>query len=137
MEIIDVGLLNSITVKALESPRLRMNHNFHENPDSKSQRLLNAMEPGTVLPIHRHQNTPETYIVLRGSLKLLFYSENKELISSTEINPKNGVFGVDISAGQWHTIEVLEPGTVIFEVKDGPYTPITEKDILEVGLLVD
>ena len=133
MEIIDEGLLNSITVKALESSRLRMNHNFHEHPDSKSQRLLNAMEPGTVLPIHRHQNTPETYIVLRGSLKLLLYSENKELISSTEINPKNGVFGVDISAGQWHTIEVLEPGTVIFEVKDGPYTPLTEEDILVIG----
>ena len=133
MKIINSELLDEMSDRAIKSPRLRMNHNFHDNPDSKSQRLLNAMELGTVLPIHRHQNTPETYIVLRGSLKLLFYSENKELISSTEINPKNGVFGVDISAGQWHTIEVLEPETVIFEVKDGPYTPLKEEDILVIG----
>ena len=133
MKIINSELLDEMSDRAIKSPRLRMNHNFHDNPDSKSQRLLNAMELGTVLPIHRHQNTPETYIVLRGSLKLLLYSENKELISTTEINPKNDVFGVDISAGQWHTIEVLEPGTVIFEVKDGPYTPLTEEDILVIG----
>jgi cupin fold WbuC family metalloprotein len=133
MEIIDKELLNSITIQAIESPRLRMNYNFHEGPDSKSQRLLNAMEPGTALPIHRHVNTPETYIVLRGSLNLLLYSENKELISSTEVNPTKGVFGANISAGQWHTIEVIESGTVIFEVKDGPYKPLTEEDILVVG----
>ena len=133
MKIINSELLDEMSDRAIKSPRHRMNHNFHESYDSKSQRLLNAMEPGTVLPIHRHQNTPETYIVLRGSLKLLLYSENKELISSTEINPKNGIFGVDITAGQWHTIELLEPGTVIFEVKDGPYTPLTEEDILEIG----
>ena len=132
MKIINSELLDEMSDRAIKNPRLRMNHNFHESYDSKSQRLLNAMEPGTVLPIHRHQ-TPETYIVLRGSLKLLLYSENKELISTTEINPKCGVFGVDIPTGQWHTIEVIETGTVIFEVKDGPYTPITEKDILEVG----
>ena len=64
---------------------------------------------------------------------MLFYSNDKKLISASEINPKEGVFGVDIPAGQWHTIEVLETGTVIFEVKDGPYQPITEKDILLVG----
>jgi len=133
MKIINEELLSSITVKALESPRLRMNYNFHEYPDSKAQRLLNALEPGTVLPVHRHEFTAETYVVLRGSLKVLFYSNDKKLISASEINPKEGIFGVDIPAGQWHTIEVLETGTVIFEVKDGPYQPITEKDILLVG----
>ena len=107
MEIINQELLNQTTQGAKESPRLRMNHNFHKSLDSKAQRLLNALEPGTVLPIHRHQHTSETYILIRGSLKLLLYSENRELISVTEINPKNGVYGVDIPAGQWHTIEVL------------------------------
>jgi cupin fold WbuC family metalloprotein len=130
MEIINQELLNQTTQGAKESPRLRMNHNFHKSLDSKAQRLLNALEPGTVLPIHRHQHTSETYILIRGSLKLLLYSENRELISVTEINPKNGVYGVDIPAGQWHTIEVLESGTVIFEVKEGPYKPISAEDTL-------
>ncbi|MDD4969998.1 MAG: WbuC family cupin fold metalloprotein [Paludibacter sp.] len=133
MEIIDEELLDSITIQAIESPRLRMNYNFHESSDSKSQRLLNAMEPGTALPIHRHLNTPETYIVLRGSLNVLLYSENKEIVSCTEVNPKKSVFGANIPAGQWHTIEVIEPGTVIFEVKDGPYRSLTDDDILVIG----
>lgn len=130
MEIIDQELLNSISKQAEESPRLRMNNNFHPSNDSKAQRLLNALEPGTVLPIHRHQHTSETYILLRGRLNVLLYSENHELLSCTEINPNKGVYGIDIPAGEWHTIEVLETGTVIFEVKEGPYKPLTEEDIL-------
>ena len=130
MKIIDAYLLDLISEQAKTSPRLRMNYNFHETLDAKTQRLLNAMEPGTKLPIHRHQTTPETYIVLKGSLKVLLYSDNHELISTIEVDPKKGVFGVNLPAGQWHTIEVLETGTVIFEVKDGPYQPISDKDIL-------
>jgi len=107
-----------------------MNYNFHKSLESKTQRLLNSLEPGTLLPIHKHHNTSETYILLRGSLNLLIYSENHELITTTEINPQKGVFGVDIPPDQWHTIEVLESGTVIFEVKEGPYVPISEEDIL-------
>jgi len=132
MEIINLELLNSITKKAQESPRLRMNYNYHKSPNSKAQRLLNALEPGTELPIHRHQYTSETYILLKGRLKVLFYAENHELISSSELDPAKGVYGVDIPAGQWHTVEVLETGTVIFEVKDGPYMPIAEDDMFEV-----
>ncbi len=130
MEIIDQELLNSISEKAEVSPRLRMNHNFHSNFDSKAQCLLNALEPGTVLPVHRHQHTAETYILLRGSIKVFVYSENHELLNCTELNPKNGVYGVNISAGEWHTIEVLETGTIIFEVKEGPYKPLTVEDVL-------
>src|ERR1035437_3423855 len=130
MEIINLELLNLITTKAKESPRLRMNYNFHKSPESKAQILLNAMEPGTMLPIHRHKNTSETNILLKGSLKVLFYSENHELLSSAELNPANGAYGVAIPAGQWHTVEVLETGTVIFEVKEGPYTPISWEDKL-------
>jgi len=130
MKIINSQLLDELSDKALENSRLRLNYNFHYSHDSKAQRLLNAIEPGTMLPIHRHQNTSENYIVLRGSLKLHLYSENKELISMTEINPKKGVYGVDIQAGEWHTIEALEKGTVIFEVKEGPYKPLSEEDTL-------
>ena len=130
MKIIDSQLLAAVTEQAKNSPRLRMNHNFHQSMDSKSQRLLNALEMGTELPIHRHQHTAETYILLQGSIKVLFYNEKKELIDSTVLNPLEGKFGVDIPASQFHTIEILENGSVIFEVKDGPYTPLEEKDIL-------
>lgn len=130
MKIIDSQLLASVTEQAKNSPRLRMNHNFHESMDSKSQRLLNALEMGTELPIHRHQHTAETYILLQGSIKVLFYDEKKEFIDSTILNLSEGKFGIDIPAGQFHTIEILENGSVIFEVKDGPYTPLEENDIL-------
>ena len=131
MKIIDKDLLNLVTAKAVESPRLRMNYNFHTTMDAKAQKLLNALEPGTELPIHRHIHTSETYILLRGKIRVLFYNEAKELLDSIELNPTEGKFGVDIPAGQWHTLEVLESGSVIFEVKDGPYTPLTAEDILK------
>lgn len=128
--LIDEKLLNSVTEKALTSPRLRMNHNFHEKLDAPAQRLLNALEPGTVLPVHRHQHTDETYIVLRGFITVIFYNENNLPVEEFEVSPQKGVYGIHIPAGQWHTLEVKEPGTVIFEVKDGPYTPLREEDIL-------
>ncbi len=130
MDIIDLDLLDSVTARANLSPRLRMNHNFHTSLDAKAQRLLNALEPGTELPIHRHLHTAETYILLRGSIKVLFYNDACELIDSVLLNPLEGKFGVNIPVGQWHTLEVLEHGTVIFEVKDGPYMPIGVEDIM-------
>lgn len=129
--IIDKDLLDSVSEKAVDSPRLRMNYNFHEAMDAKAQKLLNALEPGTELPIHRHLHTTETYILLRGKIRVLFYNESKELVESIELNPLDYKYGVDIPAGQWHTLEVLESGTVIFEVKDGPYTPLTAEDIMQ------
>ena len=129
--LIDNNLLDLVTEQAKESERLRMNYNLHDNLDAKAQRLLNALEPGTILPIHRHTHTAETYIVLRGSIKVLFYDDNKNLVNQYLVNPEEGVYGVHIPSGQWHTLEVMETGTVIFEVKDGPYAPLGEEDILE------
>lgn len=131
MKLIDNNLLVSVTSEAQKSPRLRMNYNFHASPESKSQRLLNALEPGTVLPIHRHRHTAETYIVLTGSIRVNFYNADHHKIESIVLDPLVGVFGLDIPAGQFHTLEVLVPGTVIFEVKDGPYTPLSPEDMLE------
>jgi cupin fold WbuC family metalloprotein len=107
-----------------------MNYNLHDNLDAKVQRLLNALEPGTFLPIHRHRHTAETYIVLRGSINVIFYVDNKTIIEQHLLTPSQGVYGIHILAGQWHTLEVMESGTVIFEVKDGPYTPLKEEEIL-------
>ena len=125
-------LLEEITEQARQTPRLRMNYNLHDSLDAKAQRLFNAMEPGTVLPVHRHRNTSETYILIRGAIRVLLYDDNKTLINSYEISDKNDNFGFHIPKGQWHTLEVLESGTVIFEVKEGPYAPLSDEDILVI-----
>ena len=131
MALINEELLDRVTGEAKRSPRLRMNYNFHETLEAKAQRLLNALEPGTVLPVHRHCQTAETYLVLRGVIKVLFYDDRKRLLETFLLDPREGNYGVHIPKGQWHTLEVLESGTVIFEVKDGPYQPIGKDDILE------
>jgi len=130
MKIIDSELLDSVSSQSVVNPRLRMNHNLHDRLDAKVQRMLNALEPGTVLPIHRHLHTPETYILLRGSLCVKLYNESKELIDSEILSHNEGKYGVDIPAGQFHTLEVLESGTVIFEVKEGPFKALQSEDIL-------
>ena len=131
MEIIDKNLLDSVSAAAKSSERLRMNHNFHETLEAPCQRMLNALEPGTFVPIHRHRHTAETYILLRGKLKIFFYNEEKVIVEEEVLDQSHGCFGVHIPAGIWHSMEVLESGTIIFETKDGPYTLITEQDILK------
>ena len=131
MKIIDKSLLDTVTSGAKESNRLRMNYNFHDSLDAPCQRLLNALEPETIVPIHRHQHTSETYILLRGKLRMMFYNDDKEIIEETILSPESANYGIHIPAGVWHAMEVLASGTVIFETKDGPYMPIQECDILK------
>jgi len=128
---LDTQLLDNLSEEAKQSPRLRMNFNLHDSLDAKAQRLFNALEPGTDLPIHRHHHTAETYLLVRGKLRVMFYDDARNEISSTILDTQTGNYGVQIPAHQWHTLEVLESGTVIFEVKDGPYTPLAEGDILK------
>ncbi|MEG1539081.1 MAG: WbuC family cupin fold metalloprotein [Muribaculaceae bacterium] len=128
--IIDNNLLDEVSEKARKSERLRMNFNLHDSLEAKAQRLLNALEPGTILPIHRHTYTSETYILLRGKIRVIFYNEIGGEQESFTLDPTTGKYGVQISKGQWHTLEVLEAGSVIFEVKDGPYTPLSPEDIM-------
>lgn len=130
MDLIDDFLLNNVSSQAQTSERLRMNYNFHDSLEAKAQRLLNALEPGTLLPIHRHTMTAETYLLLRGKIRVMYYNDNKEQIAESTLDPLKGVYGVHIPKGQWHTLEVLESGSVIFEVKDGPYSPIKPEDVL-------
>ena len=131
MKIIDKSLLDTVTAGAKESNRLRMNYNFHDSLDAPCQRLLNALEPETIVPIHRHQHTSETYILLRGKLRMMFYNDQKEIIEETILSSESTNYGIHIPAGVWHAMEVLASGTVIFETKDGPYMPIQECDILK------
>lgn len=128
--ILDDKLLDGVTEKAKQSERLRMNYNLHESLDAKAQRLFNALEPGTQLPIHRHRDTAETYILVRGRMNVIFYNEDGTIAGISEIDPKKGVYGAHIEKGQWHTLEVLESGTVLFEVKDGPYKPFQPEDMM-------
>ena len=104
-----------------------MNYNLHDSSEAKGQRLLNALEAGTVLPIDRYRETAKTYIVLRGSIRVLFYNDRKELTNTFDLDPKKKTYGIHIPKGQWHTLEVLESGTVNFEMKDGPYATRNRK----------
>ena len=129
MKLITEELLNTVTQQAQESPRLRMNHNLHESMDAPIHRLLNALEPGTYLPPHRHRDKVETYLVLRGSLMAYFFDDEGKVTKKTCLNPGKGMYGLEIPAGTWHGIVVQEPGTVIFEVKSGPYAPLAPEDL--------
>lgn len=128
--IIDNELLDKVTADAGASPRLRKNYNLHDSLDAKAQRLINVLLPGTILPIHRHRHTAETYILLRGKLAVVFYDETGKQTERYLLDPTTGNYGVHIPKNQWHTVEVIEP-SAIFEVKDGPYAPLTPEDTLE------
>ena len=128
--LIDNNLLDEVTKKAEESPRLRMNFNLHDSLDAKAQRLINVLLPGTILPIHRHRHTAETYVLLRGKMFVVFYNENGAQVARYLLDPQTGNYGVQIPAGQWHTVEVVEPSAIL-EVKDGPYTPLSPEDTMD------
>ena len=129
--IITQQILDELTAQAKTSPRLRMNMDLRNGDGDTSQRMLNAIEPGSPLPIHRHQNTSETVVCLRGRLVEEYYDELERICTDRiELSPNGPVAAVNIPAGQWHTVKALESGTVILEVKDGRYEPITDLDIL-------
>ncbi|MDU1905701.1 MAG: WbuC family cupin fold metalloprotein [Dysgonomonas sp.] len=131
MKIIDKNLLDRVSQQAKDNPRLRMNYNFHESLDDPINRLLNAMEPGTYLPPHRHINPDknEVFIVLRGSVLALLFDDNGDVMSSMKLSPQLGVWGLEIEPGTWHSLIVLEENTVVYEIKDGPYAPISPDNL--------
>ena len=130
--IIDHSLLDKLTAEAKVLPRLRMNLDLRNSAADGSQRMLNAIEPGSVVPIHRHRKTSETVVCLRGRLVEEFYDElERRCTEAIELRPGGPVVALNIPIGQWHTVRALESGTVIMEVKDGAYEPIGPEDILE------
>ena len=124
------SLLDELTAAAKASPRLRMNMDLRNSPADGSQRMLNALEPGTVLPIHRHRSTSETVVCLRGRLREIFYDDAGQVTEVIDLAPGGDCAAVNIPIGQWHTVESLESGTVILEAKDGAYEPREEADIM-------
>lgn len=124
-------IIDQISTDAKKTSRLRMNYNLHESFDDQVQRMFNALEPGTEIPIARHPNSSETLIMLRGKLRVLIYGDNKNIIEDVVIAPNSDNIGYHIPKGTWHTVESLESGTVCFETREGPYTPVEEKNILK------
>ena len=125
------AILDNLTEQAKASPRLRMNLDLRNSAEDQSQRMLNAIEPGSPLPIHRHQKTSETVVCLRGRLVEEFYDDlERTCIERIELSPNGPVVALNIPAGQWHTVQALESGTVILEMKDGKYEPLQEGDII-------
>ena len=127
--IIDQQALDELTARAKDSPRLRMNLDLRNSPADQSQRMLNAIEPGTVLPIHRHRTTTETVVCLRGHFVEYFYDADGRLTDTIDMVPGGTL--INIPAGQWHNLESLESGTVLLECKDGAWEPLGPDDVME------
>ena len=125
------AILDQLTEQAKASPRLRMNYDLRNSASDGSQRMLNAIEPGSPLPIHRHMKSSETVVCLRGHLREIFYNDKGDVTDVIDLAPNSDCVALNIPIGQWHTVEVLESGTVIMEVKDGAYEPTGPEDILK------
>ena len=126
------GLMDSLTEQAKQSPRLRMNLDLRDSDSDDSQRMLNAIEPESVVPIHRHQKSSETVVCLRGRVVEEFYDELERICTEAiELSPNGPVVALNIPAGQWHTLRSLESGSVILEMKDGRFEPTQECDVLK------
>ena len=127
------AILDNLTEQAKASPRLRMNMDLRNSDADQSQRMLNAIEPGSPLPIHRHRHTSETVVCLRGRLVWEFYDELERICTETiELSPNGQVVALNIPAGQWHTVRALESGSVILEMKEGAYEQLQDCDVLKM-----
>lgn len=128
--LLDKTLLNQLSKSASENPRLRTSFDLRNTDKDNSQRMLNALQPGTILPIHRHPFTAETLIMVRGSVCQKFFNDKGEVTDTFILKAGGDCSAIQIPAGQFHSLECLEADTVIFEAKDGPYMPVSAEDIL-------
>ena len=127
------GLLDTLTEQARTSSRLRMNYDLRNSDKDLSQRMLNAIEPGTIMPIHRHRHSSETIACLRGRFVIELYDELERICTDRiELSPNGPMVAINIPLGQWHSLRSLESGTVLLEAKDGPWEPLGEEDILKL-----
>jgi cupin fold WbuC family metalloprotein len=130
--IIDSQLLDEVAAQAKASPRQRMNYNFHQSLDEKCHRFLNAVEPGTEVPIHKHPAKDETFVILRGKVRVTTHNDDGSIIEDVVLYPEEGRYGINIPKGVWHKLECIEKNSVIFECKEGPFVPHEEDGILEL-----
>ena len=129
--ILSQDIVTQLSKEAKGSPRLRMNYNLHLSFEDSVQRMFNAIEPGSVIPIARHPNSNETLILIQGKLRVLIYNDQKEILEDVVLDKGLNNIGYHIPKGVWHTVISLETGTVLFETREGPYIPVSGCDILK------
>ena len=127
--VITKEILDELSARAKASERLRANLDLRNSAEDLSQRMLNALEPGTIMPIHRHKGTSETCVCIRGHFEEYFYDENGNLTETIDMVSGGPI--LNIEAGQWHSLKCLESGTILFEAKDGAYAPLTPDEIYQ------
>ena len=132
MEIIDKKLLDEVSAQAKTSPRLRKNYSFHQSLDDLCHRMLNALEPGTEVPIHHHPDKDETFVILRGKIRVTTYNDDGTVAETVVLSLEDGCYGVNIPKNVWHTLEALEPNSCIFESKQGPFVSHEVEGILVI-----
>ena len=128
--IIDNKIFDELTAMAKKNPRLRMAMDLRNSPEDLSQRMLNALEPGTVMPVHRHHGSSETVVILRGKVRWMFYDENGVETESVLLDANGDVRCLNVERNRWHSLECLQSGTVLQECKDGKYQPLAEDEVI-------
>ena len=128
--IIDETLLDRLTAQAKESPRLRQAMDLRNTPEDQSQRMLNALEPGTLMPIHRHHASSETVVILRGKIRWLFYDVAGNETESVTLDANGDLRMLNVEKDRWHSLVCLESGSVLYESKDGLYHPLDDDEIM-------
>lgn len=129
--VIDDNILDNLSAQAKVNPRMRQAMDLRNSPEDGSQRMLNALEPGTVMPIHRHHASSETVVILRGRIRWIFYDENGQETERVVLDADGEPRMLNVEKDRWHSLECLESGTVLFEAKDGPYHPLDEDEVFE------
>ena len=127
---IDQQLLDELTAQAKASPRLRMNYDLRNSPNDGSQRMLNALEPGTVMPIHRHHGSSEAVVILRGKIRWIFYDENGVETERVVLDADGVLRMLNVEKDRWHSLECLESGSVLLECKDGKYRALEVDEVI-------
>ena len=128
--IIDQKILDDLSAQAMASPRLRMNLDLRNSAADGSQRMLNALEPGTVMPIHRHRASSETVVIIRGKIQWVFYDDDGNETERVTLDANGDLRMLNVERDRWHSLECLESGSVLYESKDGPYHPLEEDEIM-------
>lgn len=129
--VVDQKIIDELSSKAKENPRLRMTMDLRNTPEDQSQRMLNALEPGTVMPIHRHHASSETVVILRGKIRWLFYDESGNEAERVVLDADGDLRMLNVEKDRWHSLECLTSGAVLYESKDGPYHPLAPDEVME------